>query len=539
MNNIFIFGHRKPDTDSVTSAIALSYLKNKLGYNTEARILSNINSETKFVLNHFKEDLPRYLNDVKLQLKDINYQKGFFINKNNSIEKAYNLMRSLNISSIPIVDNSIFIGTASMKDIAKTLIGENQITLSTSYDNIIDTLNGKEFIKIDNEINGNILIASYRSSTFIENVDLDENSILIVGDRHSVIEYAIENKVKLIILTGNSYIKDKHLNLAKKNKVNIIKTDLDTFNTARRITLANYIETLCNNDNIICFNENEYVREFQDIANKTKYSNYPIVNDKNECLGILRLADINEKKRKQVILVDHNEESQSAEGIDEADIIEIVDHHKIGTLGTTKPINFRNMPLGSTNSIIYKLYKENNIKIPKNIAGLMLSGIISDTLLFMSPTTTEEDKKIANDLAAISEINIDDFGKKMLKEGSSLKGKTKDQILYTDFKNFNINNIKIGIGQINTFNPNEILEETDEYVKTINDIANNNDYSILAFYATDLINKGSYIFFNDKAKDILEKSYGINNINQGYFLKGYISRKKQFIPPIMNILDKN
>ena len=540
MDTIYIFGHRKPDTDSVTSAIVLSDLKNKLGFNTEPRILSAINSETKFVLNHFNIDVPKYLNDVKLQLKDLNYQKDFFINYHKSIDEAYKLMSSFNISSIPVVDdNNKFLGTASMKDIAKDLTNNEEVKLKTSYDNIVKALEGKEFLKKDEEIAGNILIASYRSSTFIKNVDINENTILIVGDRHSVIEYAIKNKAKLIILTGNSYIKDSHLNQAKKNKVNIIKTNFDTFNTSRRISLSNYINKITIKDNIISFNENEYVRDFQEIANKTKHSNYPIVNDENECLGILRLADVNDKKRKQVILVDHNEASQSAEGIDEADIIEIVDHHKIGTLGTSQPINFRNMPLGSTNSILYKLYTENNIKITKDIARLMLAGIISDTLLFVSPTTTEEDIKIAKELEIIAEIDINEFGKTMFKEGSNLIGKTKEQILYGDFKNFTINNSKVGIGQINTLNKDEILKEASEYTKLINEVAINNDYDILAFYATDLIDKGSYIFFNDEAKSILEKSYGIDNLTQGYFLKGLISRKKQFIPPIMNILDKS
>lgn len=540
MNKIFVFGHKKPDTDSVTSSIVLANLKNKLGIKAEPCVLGDINSETEFVLNYFKIKKPRYLNDVKLQIKDLNYQKGFLIEESNSIEDAYFLMRQTNISSIPVVnENKKFKGTASMKDIAKRLIGEEEITLNTSYDNIVKTLHGKPFLKINQEIKGNILAAAYRSTTFIENVNINTNSILIVGDRHSVIEYAIKNKAKLIVLTGNSYIKDEHLKLAKKNNVNIIKTDFDTFKTSRRIILANYIKNITTNEKIISFNQNEYVRDFTDKANKTKFSNFPIINDNNDCLGIIRLTDIANKNKKKVILVDHNEETQSVDGLEEAEIIEIIDHHKIGSIGTSKPINFRNMPLGSTNSILFKLYKENNVTISKKIAGLMLSGIISDTLLFMSPTTTELDIKIASELAKIAEIDLTDFGKKMFEEGSSLKGKTKEQILYSDFKNFSINNKKIGIGQINTLNNNEILKETSEYVKLINKISKTNDYLIVALFVTDLINKGSYIFFNDKAKEILENSFEIKNLTQGFFIKNCMSRKKQIIPPIMNILEKN
>ncbi len=539
MEKILVFGHKKPDTDSVVSSIVLSYLKNQLGFNTEPRVLGDINSETNFVLKYFKINIPRYLNDVKLQLKDLNYQKEFMLEQHCSIEESYQKMRKSNISSIPIIDKQKkFLGTASMKDIAKDLISDNSVNLYTSYDNIINTLQGRELLRIDDEIKGKIMIASYRSTTFMENVSVDNNTILIVGDRHSVIEYAIENKVKLLILTGNSYIKDRHLRIAKKNNVNIIKTNFDTFNTSRRIILANYVSTITTNNKIICFNENEDVRDFTDVANKTKYSNYPIINDNNECLGTLRLADIADKNRKKVILVDHNEVSQSVDGLEEAEIVEIVDHHRISPVGTAAPINFRNMPVGSTSTILYNMFRENNIEIPKHIAGLMLAGIISDTLLFISPTTTELDKKVAKKLAKIAEVDYEAFGKEMFKKGSILKGKTKEEILYSDFKNFSINNQKIGVGQINTLNIDEIKKDKNEYVDLINRVADNNQYLIVALFATDLINKGSYIFYNDKAKDILEHCYGIDNLTQGYFIEGYISRKKQFIPPITNTLEK-
>ena len=539
MEKILVFGHKKPDTDSVVSSIVLSYLKNQLGFNTEPRVLGDINSETNFVLKYFKINIPRYLNDVKLQLKDLNYQKGFMLEQHCSIEESYQKMRKSNISSIPIIDKQKkFLGTASMKDIAKDLISDNSVNLYTSYDNIINTLQGRELLRIDDEIKGKIMIASYRSTTFMENVSVDNNTILIVGDRHSVIEYAIENKVKLLILTGNSYIKDRHLRIAKKNNVNIIKTNFDTFNTSRRIILANYVSTITTNNKIICFNENEDVRDFTDVANKTKYSNYPIINDNNECLGTLRLADIADKNRKKVILVDHNEVSQSVDGLEEAEIVEIVDHHRISPVGTAAPINFRNMPVGSTSTMLYNMFRENNIEIPKPIAGLMLAGIISDTLLFISPTTTELDKKVAKKLAKIAEVDYEAFGKEMFKKGSILKGKTKEEILYSDFKNFSINNQKIGVGQINTLNIDEIKKDKNEYVDLINRVADNNQYLIVALFATDLINKGSYIFYNDKAKDILEHCYGIDNLTQGYFIEGYISRKKQFIPPITNTLEK-
>lgn len=539
MEQTFIFGHKKPDTDSVCSAISLSYLKNKLGDNTVPMVLGEINHETKFVLNYFKMPVPRYLNDVKLQIKDLNYSKGIYINQYSSLYNVYNYMNEQQITNVPIVDeNQKFLGMTSMKDITKDLITNDLETLCTSYDNIIEALSGKELLRFDDKIEGNILVASYKSTTFIENVKIDNNTILIVGDRHSIIEYAIENKVKLIILTGSSRIKEEHLKRAKENRVNIIKTNYFSFKVARTIELANYVKNIINNDNIVCFDELEDINDFSDLANKTRYSYFPVINKNKQCLGLIKLADLANKKKKKVILVDHNEYEQSVDGLEEAEIIEIIDHHKLGNIGTSLPINFRNMPVGSTNTIIYLMYKENNVTIPKEIAGLMLSGIISDTLLFMSPTTTELDKKVGKTLAKSAKINISKYAMEMFKAGSILKGKNYEEILYTDFKTFTINNKKVGVSQVSTINVEEFDKASSDYINLIEKIAANNNYHILILLVTDIVNNGSYIYYNKAAEDILNNCFEIPEIKQGYYLKGVISRKKQIIPPIMDFFDK-
>ena len=406
MSKIFIFGHKKPDTDSVMASISLSYLKNQLGENTKAYVLGDLNEESKFALNYFNVKEPKYLNDVKLQIKDVNYHKNCVGDQHNSIYDSYNYMTKNEITGLPIVNNDKkFIGMVSIKDIAKELIKGDFDYLKTSYKNIIKTIEGQEILKFDDEISGNILVASYRSTSFIENVELNQNTILIVGDRHSIIEYAVNSGIKLIILTNSGYIKDEHLEIARKNKVNIIKTNFNTFHVSKTIALCNYINTIITNKDIICFDENDYLNDFIEISNKVKHTNYPIVDKQNKCLGLLRLSDISEKSKKKIILVDHNEPEQSVDGIDEAEILEVTDHHKIGNINTNTPINFRNMAVGSTNTIIYQLYQEKNIDIPKDIAGLMLSGILSDTLLLNSPTTTNKDRITVEKLSAL--LNID------------------------------------------------------------------------------------------------------------------------------------
>ena len=539
MEKIYVLGHKKPDTDSIDAAISLSNLKNELGIPAEPRTLGNLNNETKFALDYFNETEPKYLNDVKLQVKDTKYIKNYFLNSNQSIYDGYNYMNQFNIGNLPLIsEDGTFTGLISMKDIAKYQMKEELNHLNASYDNILKVLNGESILKFDDNFDIKILTASYRSTRFIETVNIDEKMGLIVGDRHSIIEYAVNNKAKLIVLTGNSEIKDIHLDIAKKNKVNIIRTNYDSFTTSRKIWLSNYLNTIIENQNIICFNEEDAVDDVMDKTKRFKYSNYPIINKDNKCLGLMRISDINDATRKKVILVDHNEAIQSVDGLEEAEIVEIIDHHKIGTLGTSLPINFRNMPLGSSNTIIYLLYKENQIKISKNIAGLMLSGIISDTLLFRSPTTTDIDRKAANELATIAQVDLEKYGMELLKAGSSLKGKSKEDILFMDFKNFTIEDKKVGIGQITTFDISEIESEKEEYVALINQMAENNGYYALALFATDIIKNGSYIYYNEQAKEVFANSFDIDELKEGSYIDGCVSRKKQFIPSIINTIEK-
>lgn len=538
MDKIFIFGHKKPDTDSVVASIALSYLKNKLGMNTEPRILGDINNETKYILDYFKVPVPKYLNDVKLKIKDVNYSKGFEINEKKSLFYCYNYIKNNKISTLPIIDdNGNFLGATSMKDIAKDLIEQEHDDINTSYENIIETLQGKEITRFNNEIAGKILIAGYKSTTFIENVKLDNNTILIVGDRHSIIEYAVNQSAKLIILTNNVQIKPEHLQIAQKNHVNIISTPYGTFNVSQKINLCNYISNVETDKNVTFVHEEDELNDFIALANKTKFSNYPVVDSNNKCLGVINLAEASEKNKQRVILVDHNEYRQSVDGIEEAEILEIIDHHKIGVLDTKVPINFRNMPVGSTSSIIYMLFKENNISIPFNIAGILMGAILSDTLLFKSPTTTQIDRDIVDYLSSNIEINYETFAYEMFKAGSNIINRTPEEILYSDFKNFAINDKKIGIGQVSTLNPEHILNNKDKYIELLNKVSKELNYSIVALFVTDIMNNCSHCLYNDSSKEILKLCF-TNSLYQGIALPGVVSRKKQIIPTIMNILEK-
>lgn len=537
MDKIYIFGHKKPDTDSVTAAISLSYLKNKLGFNTEPRVLGNINKETEFALKYFNAKEPKYLNDVKLQLKDLNYHKNCYLNELTSVCDVYNFLLDNNITGIPIVDNeNKFKGLVTIKTIFRELINGDQTLLNTSLDNIIKVLDAEVLVNFDSEIQGNILAATYRSATFLENLKLTNESILIVGDRHSVIEYAIKSKIKLLIIVGNNVIKEEHLELARQNHVNIIRTHYDSFHTAKLIGLSNYIKNLIVENDIETFDLNDYYDDFLVKSSKLGHNNYPIIDKKGICHGLIRVTEITEKNKKKCILVDHNESAQSVLGLDEAEILEIVDHHKIGDLTTNQPINFRNMTVGSTNSIIYMLYRENKIDIPREIAGLMISGILSDTLALTSPTTTSYDKIIVEELAKIIGFDYSNYAIEMFKAGTSLEGRTKEEIVNEDIKVFPVEDKKFAVSQVFTLNVDEILNEKESYISIIEQIKVNKQCDLVVLCVTDIIKNGSYIFYTNDDKEQMELAFNIKDFEQGYYLDGCVSRKKQIVPSIMDII---
>lgn len=534
----YILGHKKPDTDSIMSAISLSYLKNQLGEDTVAKTIGSINKETKFALKYFNIQEPGYLNDVKLQVKDINYHKNFYIKETDSIYNGYRNMLNMSLTGLPVVkDNGKLVGIVTIKDLSHIIINEKADYLYTSYDNILDVLKADSLLKFDSEIYGKLLVASYRSTTFMETVKLKEDTILIVGDRHSIIEYAINSKVKLIVLSGDAIIKEEHLRLAEKNKVNIVRTKYSSYHITRLIVLANYIKIMIKSYNPIKFEYTDFVDNVNDINNKFKHTNYPIVDRKNKCLGVLKITDLSDRNPKKVILVDHNEKMQSVEGLEEAEIIEIIDHHNLGNITTSTPINFRNMAVGSTCTIVYTLFKERKVVIPKYIAGALISGILSDTMILKSPTATMKDIEAVDELAKIADVDYKNYGLELLKAGTSLEGMTKEDVLYNDFKLYTAKDKSFGIGQFFTMDFNDIKKDLDEYVETLNKIAEQNSYKLVALYVTDIIKNGSYVIFNDNGRDILEIAYDNNNLSQGEFIPSCVSRKKHIVPIIMPIFD--
>ena len=377
--------------------------------------------------------------------------------------------------------------------------------INTSCDHLIKILDGKLENKISDSVKGYIKIKN--------------ECIFIVSDI-----------INTIITTKYSHQKYRQL-----TNINVIYSNKDLVDIIKLIPWSNIVKDVISKDRIINFREDMYYDDFIKETNKLKFNNYPIIGKSGVCKGLIRITDIKKKNHKKVILVDHNEPSQSVDGLDEAEIVEIVDHHKIGTY-TNNPISFRNMTVGSTNTIIYQMFHENNVDIPSDIAGLMISGILSDTLGLTSSTTTDMDVDVVNSLAKLLAIDYQDYYYKMLEAGTSIEGETKEQIIKQDLKYFQVNNDRYAISQMITLDIDNILKDKDEYLETLHNYQLNHDLKLMIFIITDAIKKGSYLLYTSDVGDMIQEIYDLDQVYQGVFVPNLTSRKKQVVPYINEYL---
>ncbi len=537
MKHTLIFGHKIPDTDSVCAAITLSNLKNKLNESSIPYILGEINRETQFVLDYFEVETPKLLKNVKLQINDLNYDKIEPFKPEYPIFYAYHYMHEKTLRTLPVTDDdNKLIGIITMKDIAMSLIDLEQKALTTSYDNIINTLDAKPITRFDELIDGEIVVTAFYFETLKTKNVLNSSSIVIVGDRYDVVELAIKNKAKLIIVTGDLNIPERLIDYANENRVNLIISPYKTYYTAKNISLSKPVSEIMTKTHLLKFYEDTYLEDIKEELESTRHSKFPIIAKDNTYLGIMSRAHLLNPSKKRVILVDHNEYMQSSEGLEEAEIAEILDHHKIGDISTSLPISFRNIPVGSTNTIIYYMYKEHGVDIDRKMAGLMISGILSDTLMLKSPTTTKKDTDAVNCLASILGMSIEEYCMLMFRAGTSLVGKTIEDVFYQDFKRFDVNSKKIGVSQIFTLSIDEIMNNKDEYIKFIDLITESRGYYLNIMAVTDIINEGSYIFYSTNREKLVKNIFELKEVYQGVYIPKCVSRKKQIVPSIINAL---
>jgi manganese-dependent inorganic pyrophosphatase len=445
-------------------------------------------------------------------------------------------MNENRIRALPILgDNYYLTGIVTMKDIAMNLIFSDNMEIDTTYDNMLEALGGKALSREKEDICGLITVTAFHTETIIRNNILNSSSIVIVGDRYEIIKHAVEKEVELIIITGGREIPEKYIEEAKNKGINIIMTENNTYQTTKIISFANKVESIMVKEKDIekLYSES-YLEDFKELLSSSGHSKFPVTDKDGKYLGILSRRHIIKPSKKKVILVDHNELEQSAEGIEEAEILEVVDHHKIGSIATTLPIRFRNEPVGSTNTIIYELYKEKSIDMPNEIAGLVMSGIISDTLFFKSPTTTIKDKNYAHEIAGKIGINIEKYAFEMFRAGTSIEGMTQEEIFYSDYKEFEHKSVKFGISQVFTLDIDKIIEDEESTLELLKKKTKEKEIDVIISVFTDILKEGSYVIGYSEIKGILKSAFKIGEDNKGVFLEGVVSRKKQIVPKIMD-----
>ncbi|SHI39329.1 manganese-dependent inorganic pyrophosphatase [Clostridium cavendishii DSM 21758] len=541
---IYVTGHKNPDSDSICAAIAYSEFKNKTQDIPAIPVrLGNVNQETQFILDYFEVEKPKFLETVKLKVEDLQIDKMSPVAPEISLKMAWNIMKDKGLQSIPVADgNNHLIGILSTSNITSSYmdIWDNCILdkSKASLDNIADTLAAKVILGDEPKhvFPGKIVVAAMQPESMKEIIEAGD--IAIVGDRSEAQEALIDLKISLLILTGSHKLQDGLIEKAKKNKVSVISTPHDSFTASRLIVQSIPVNYVMAKNDLISFSTDDLVDDIKNIMAETRYRSYPVLDTDNKVVGTISRYHLISNHKKKVIQVDHNERGQSVHGLEDAEILEIIDHHRVADIQTGNPIYFRNEPIGSTSSIVAKRFFENGIRPSKKAAGLLCGAIISDTLLFRSPTCTPQDVKICKQLAEIAGIEPETFAKEMFRAGTSLKGKTVEQIFNQDFKPFTIEGVKIGVAQVNTMDIEGFMPLKEEMLAYMTKKADENNFEVIMLLLTDIINEGSQILVAGRRPEIAEDAFKVTLEDNTTFLPGVLSRKKQVIPPLTAAITK-
>lgn len=543
-NIVYIIGHKNPDTDSVCSAIAYSELKNKLDSNKKYLPMraGDISEETKYILKRLGVVPPREMLNVGTQVMDMEIHETPFADSELTIKEAWELMMESSAASLPITKDGILEGIISVGDIAKYFMGnsDNRILSKarTKYKRMAETLDGKMVLGNEHSyfIRGRVVIGTDDPVLLKEN--LEEDDLVVLGNRLDVQLAAIDANASCIVISGGNKAKELVLEKAAEKSCVIIESSMDTYTIANFINHSIPVKHLMKSENIVTFKTNDYTDNIKEVMGRHRYRYFPVIDKDGHCIGTISRRNLINVKKKKLILVDHNEKTQTVDNIEEADIIEIIDHHRIGSLETLSPVMFRNQPVGCTATIIYQMYEENKVEMSEQVAGLLLGAIISDTLMFRSPTCTEIDKNAAKVLSGRAGIDIEEFANDMFMAGSNLKKKSAEEIFYQDFKKFIAGDIVFGVGQINAIDP-RMLSFAEEKIRTILETeCGKNDMSMVFFMLTNIVEENTRLLcFGTNSKELIEKAFSKEVHGDICILDGVVSRKKQLIPTIMNIFN--
>ena len=539
---IFVIGHKNPDTDSICSAIAYCDIKNRTSQHQKfiPKRAGQINEETEYVLSRFGVQPPGYLSNIGTQVKDMDIRMSPDADKGMSLKAAWDIMQENSIVSLPIRDKEGALeGLITIGDIAKTYMDTTDSYLlsraRTQDQKIAETIDG-EVIEGNPHgyfIKGRVMVGTANPDKMKEYIE--EDDMIIMGDREEDHLQAISQNVSCIIVGLGIQVSENVMKLAHEKDIIIISSPYDTFTIARLINQSIPVRYIMKTENLVTFNTEDFTDDIQDVMIKHRHRAFPVINKKGKCIGTISRRNFLGMHKKQVVLVDHNEIDQAVDNIEKADILEIIDHHKLGTLQTVQPISFRNQPVGCTGTIMYQIYGEQKLEISPKIAGLLCAAIISDTLMFRSPTCTLQDKMAAGALALIADISIEQFAKEMFRAGSNLKDKSPEEIFYQDYKKFIAEgDICFGVGQISSMDSEELKEIKERLLPFMVSECGRHGVTRVYFMLTDIITQSTeLLFYGEGSREMAENAFKMEPENDAFYLEGVVSRKKQLIPPLM------
>lgn len=539
---VWVVGHKNPDTDSICAAISYAYLKNQSGDKKTyvAKRAGVVNEETRYVLERFGVEEPPLVSYAGAQIKDINIRKTAGVSNQISLKRAWELMKKLEVVTLPVTNQfGKLEGVIVTKDIATSYMDVlDNCVLSkarTQYKTIAETIDGEVYAGNEHAhfVRGKVVIATSNPEYMADYIEDDD--LVILGDREEAQMQAIRSNASCIIIGGGLEVAEEVKKLAEKRDCVIITTPFDTFSVARLINQSMPIKQYMTRRELVTFDIDDYVDDVKDVMSRVRHRDFPVLGSNGNYVGMISRRNLMNMQKKQIILVDHNEKSQAVDGIGEAEILEIIDHHRLGSLETVSPVYFRNQPLGCTSTIIYQMYQEQRVEIPKEIAGLLLSAIISDTLMFRSPTCTPLDKSVAKRLAEIADVDIEDHAKKMFRAGSDFKNKTTEEIFYQDFKIFHTEDCDFGVAQISAMSGEELEQIGEQLRPFLPQVLGEKRLNMVYVMLTDILEESSKIIFaGEDAGKILAHAFKKQEDADGILLDGIISRKKQMIPTLMN-----
>ena len=541
---VYVIGHKNPDTDSICSAIAYADLRQKVtGQVHEAKRAGHVNDETAYVLDRFGVEAPKLLTDVRLQVRDLDIHEMPGLKPNASIRDTWERMRQEQAKTLPIVKDDELVGVVSTGDIAKSYMDvyDNEILSKarTQYRNIVKTLDGTMITGNEHGyfMRGKVAIGASSPNLMEEFIEKDD--LVILGDLEEAQACAVNIDASCMVICKDAEVSPKLIQKAKEQSIVIIQTPYDTFTTARLINQSIPVKFYMTSGPLTMFRMNDYVDDIKDIMAKKRFRDFPILDRHGRFKGFISRRRFLGASKKKVILVDHNERSQAVDGIEEAEIIEIIDHHRLGDIETVSPITFRNQPVGCTATIINQMYEENEIEVPREIAGLLCGAIISDTLLFRSPTCTPLDERTAKKLAKISDIDLEQMAQEMFNAGSNLKGKSAEDICFQDFKQFTVNDTIFGVGQITSMSKEELAAIRDMMTEHLPKVLEAHNLNMIYFMLTDILAESTELLcVGTGARGIALSAFDLPDNAKSLILKGVVSRKKQLIPVLVETMQQ-